>query len=781
MTSKQRRGRPSKSIDAVIAARALGTDEFVAVRAFFRGIDPSTACRQYLLAEDPPSSSYEAFRRITELASRIASIASAKKRLPEEGSISSEGHAAICLNQAAKACEDGLRKYQSAKRLAAKKNRAKLAQEAKIHGLAPLPGLKKRPALPSYLLDMGEFEIHYDRVMKPDYNLDRIELLAALEDFKSEHWRALGFYYKPDHSSSHHEFSEGSSQERFRAAGELHNIKIDSNIARAAERAMTGSSWIVQRRPAASDPIRAWLAGSTVDHLLRSGILTVGDLCDAIGRKGTSWWKPVAGLGPARADRIERWFKEVEIDGVTVFDGMFDSVQRKRLVEKVADSVLHPPLPDLMKFELDPLSPYIHNVQLSGTYGTFRNRGNNMARAETDVAAIIVALGKYADKRHTLKTYSRAICRLCLWSYRIKQMPVSSLGISEARQYREFLSAIPSDWIDASGDAVPRGSQEWKPFRGQLGQSSQRTELTSINVILRQLMEAGYLSGNPMSGVLKHAELKRPLLNPNRSFDLPQWEIIKDKLDEEINSAIGSSAKKFGGRLALVSAKRNKALVHTLHATGLRRDELFNARLGHIEKIVVDDETSYLLTVTGKRSKQRSAVLHASTMRYIREHLEDRPKLFDDDFDSPEGRMLIPLISVLSDTVSAYEIEEGKVVDDIASAHEAVSLHKRSFSSASGALGVDGMKSSLKSFLSRCVATAIERNVDVDAFKLASLHWLRHTFGRSMVDAGVDMRVVQRAMGHSSINTTASYARADELQMIRGIRAGAMTVDGETK
>ena len=46
-----------------------------------------------------------------------------------------------------------------------------------------------------------------------------------------------------------------------------------------------------------------------------------------------------------------------------------------------------------------------------------------------------------------------------------------------------------------------------------------------------------------------------------------------------------------------------------------------------------------------------------------------------------------------------------------------------------------------------------------------SIHRVRHVYGTRLLRAGVNIRVVQKLMRHSSLATTATYTAVDESEM----------------
>jgi len=772
----RRRGRPAGSKDPVVADKPFGLDAYAAVRAYVKGVRPLAACRQYLLNDEAPTTEEAAMRQLSTVMERISSIGESRRHGPDAESNARNAKAAAHLRSASHTCLKQLKDMRMARKKAQEAQAELLRQEAAMEGLLPLPkahGLQ----LPDHFASLAAFERHYDRVARPDDPLDSVELDAKFEEFKSDWFREQGYLYKPNYAKSKHSFAEqtGIRSAIAHAVGpkiKLHT-NLDSAIAVPAEAALATLEWTVQRRPQAADVIDAWIGGTTRKHLKAQDVFTLYTLGDLIRRRRAAWWREVPGLGPVRAKRLVTWLADVGVQGVEIPSDLGESIQRRRLEEIRSLGSNHPALPSsLVDLGLEPLAPYCADDTLNGRHGLFRQPGANQLKADTDIDAIVVALGKYKDKGGTLTVYAREVCRFALWAYREKAIPISSVGVDEARQYREFLAAIPAHWISTCRDAAPRGTQAWRPFRGQLDEATQRKALTAVNVILKQLTEAGYLTGNPMAGVLKQAGLPRPTVDFARSLTLEEWSLIcemLDKVEEDAQLKWESGACKL--RDPRPGSRRLKALLHVLQSTGLRRDELFKARLSNVTKISVDGATAFLLKVTGKRSKIRDVVLHSPVMLMLEKHLADRSSMFTDDPETSEGREKIPLISVLAEPLVAFQFSAAEA-DEAGTNDREIVATRRAPADSSGALGPDGMKLIMRSFFKKCAREAELRGLDSAHFETATLHWLRHTFGHAMADANVDVRIIQKAMGHSNINTSGGYIKAELEQMVRGLRRG---------
>lgn len=65
----------------------------------------------------------------------------------------------------------------------------------------------------------------------------------------------------------------------------------------------------------------------------------------------------------------------------------------------------------------------------------------------------------------------------------------------------------------------------------------------------------------------------------------------------------------------------------------------------------------------------------------------------------------------------------------------------------------------------RCIEAEDRSETDVASaarLRLASAHWLRHTSGTHMTDAGVDLCFMRDNLGHESLTTTSDYLHAED-------------------
>ena len=157
---------------------------------------------------------------------------------------------------------------------------------------------------------------------------------------------------------------------------------------------------------------------------------------------------------------------------------------------------------------------------------------------------------------------------------------------------------------------------------------------------------------------------------------------------------------------------RDRPLLETLYATGIRVSELINLKFSDLH------EELKLLKVLGKGSKERLIPISDVAISWIKSYQE---KVRD------------PLL-----------LKSGKYTDTIF-------LNNRG-----GALTRQAVWQIIKRY---CQMAGIRKNV--------TPHTLRHTFATHLLENGADLRVVQEILGHSDISTTQIYTNLSQQHILQ--------------
>lgn len=145
---------------------------------------------------------------------------------------------------------------------------------------------------------------------------------------------------------------------------------------------------------------------------------------------------------------------------------------------------------------------------------------------------------------------------------------------------------------------------------------------------------------------------------------------------------------------------RNKAMLETLYATGIRVSELINIRVSDI------DFNECFIRITGKGSKERIVPFNDECNDYLEKYINEYRNL------------------LLKKKDSEYVF----------------------INSLSGKISRQGFFKILKEI---CQKQGINKNV--------SPHLLRHSFATHLLNNGADLRIIQELLGHSDLSTTQIY------------------------
>ena len=213
--------------------------------------------------------------------------------------------------------------------------------------------------------------------------------------------------------------------------------------------------------------------------------------------------------------------------------------------------------------------------------------------------------------------------------------------------------------------------------------SSQNVRMVVVRMFFRWLTRANYLIYNPAS------ELKLPRKEerlPGAILTHPEFEKIVGQVD--LKEQLGF---------------RDRAMLETFYSTGIRRKELLNLEVGHINA-----EKGTLMVRQGKNNKDRVIPIGERALFWIGEYLGYlRPALAFD-----------PGIETLFLSIKGYPLAPMTVT---------------------------------------VLMTKYIKKSGIN--KPGSCHIFRHSMATIMVENGADIRFVQEMLGHKSLDTTQIYTR----------------------
>ena len=273
---------------------------------------------------------------------------------------------------------------------------------------------------------------------------------------------------------------------------------------------------------------------------------------------------------------------------------------------------------------------------------------------------------------------------------------------------RSYATAVGAylDWLDRRG-------VDWRrPARNDLraylevlsegrARSSVGQRLGAIRSFYKFAARHELCPGDPWGSIATPRQRKRlPQVLEGR-----QVEALLAAIDDEAAAAAAGTSR--APALTAALALRDRALVETAYAAGLRISELAAATLGSV------DLRRGEMRVVGKGRKERIGLLGRPARRALDGYLRD-------------GRPIL-----LARTAAAPAVDPPAEVF---------------LNQAGRPLGVRGLRFRLDRLRARA---GLPLGV--------SPHTLRHSFATHLLDGGADLRVVQELLGHESLATTQVY------------------------
>jgi integrase/recombinase XerD len=293
----------------------------------------------------------------------------------------------------------------------------------------------------------------------------------------------------------------------------------------------------------------------------------------------------------------------------------------------------------------------------------------------------------------------------------LRGLAARDASLHTQRSYRTAIGAY-LDWLaDRGVDWRTPSRTDLRAYLAHLGargaRSSIAQRLAAIRSFHRHAAREGTAPGDPW-GAIATPRLPRRL---PRVLEIDQIERLLATVDEELAGAIDAGGPRAATAVAL--GLRDRALVETAYAAGLRISELAAAELGSLELRRGE------IRVLGKGRKERIGLLGRPARAALAAYLDDgRPYL------------------VARRPAGADEPTE-------------IFLNGRG-----GPLGVRGLRYRLDGLRRRA---GLPDGV--------SPHTLRHSFATHLLDGGADLRIVQELLGHESLGTTQVYTHVSPTRL----------------
>lgn len=468
--------------------------------------------------------------------------------------------------------------------------------------------------------------------------------------------------------------------------------------------------------PRLEHPLSQWFRPQLARQLKNDGLRTVNDLKRTIERRGRSWWRPIARIGAGRARVVEAWLRTHE---PTLGSLQWDD---SPLSPARALTILDPRHPD----RLVPLECMALNTELDGSRGMNRSPLFAFIQARHDLEAVQAYLLRFREQPHTLRAYTKELERLILWAVIVAKRPLSSLLASDIESYKGFLKAPGAAFC---GPRAPRTSIRWKPFsETPLSSKSQAYAFQVIAAFFEWLVKVRYLAGNPCHAV-----------RPPRT----EQEIMPMQIGRALPTALWrrfiAAAEQLCAPASAIQERIGFTAVLLMGDSGIRRAEVASVRRSALVRSPYNDNV-HVLTVLGKRNKLRQVPVSARVVNALRSHWQDRGLDFDSHtLDGRDPFLLAPLFIPNTPAAQARHMagEAGYAVDAI------------------GRL--------VQALINRLQTTLPDAFTTDEWLRVHQLsaHAFRHTFATAFLENKRALDVLQKVLGHASIQTTSLYLSED--------------------
>ncbi len=516
-------------------------------------------------------------------------------------------------------------------------------------------------------------------------------------------------------------------------------------------------------RPQLDDSVHAWFDTGPAMRLSQAGLKTIRQMKARMERDGYHWYDKVRGLGERGAARLLRWLRvqEESLGPVPTSIGipprqaapavraratqmienlMAPSADAQRLITETPSAgsapAAEPPVPA-------PLESLLFDASEP-------TRAEAQIMARNDREAVEAWLDARGGSMATRRSYRKEAERLVLWAVMERGKRLADLTVEDCGAFREWIAGLgrteppewrfrisQETWIGSPG--IARHDPRWRPFYGPLSAKSAVYAITVAGSLMGWLTRVAYLQRNPFDALGK-ARFHDPSSSTIggdemvRAFSASQWEAI-------CNAAAALDAQS--------GAARYRLLMNLAVSTGMRVSEIAGATMGAIyrakdeagEKIGMEDGCAerWMLAVTGKGGKRRVVPLLPEVINLMKAAHGFTGASDWDPRAMPPETPLVPRAGASDEDDSKGRQTVAPTAGGCLSPAAVARAMSRVFEQAAAALDARG------------------RRMDAADVRRGTAHWIRHTTGKRLADAGVPPHVIQRLLGHASLGTTGIY------------------------
>lgn len=328
--------------------------------------------------------------------------------------------------------------------------------------------------------------------------------------------------------------------------------------------------------------------------------------------------------------------------------------------------------------------------------------------SDNDARQIALWLNEYTNSHYTYIKYRVVVLRFYLW-IKHNRLSLKALQRMDVLNYIEFIQNPDITWI---GKRKSFNHPGWRPFLQPLSASATLHNFQIIRQLFSYLYNISYLDFDPCKFRLRMPYFLSNSFQNDHCLTYQEINLIGNYISRLPNKTSSQYTYKV----------RTRWIFQILLFTGCRKSEVSNATMDDF--IIIKNKL--WLQVNGKGNKYGKIP--------ILTHLEIRLNRYREIYNLPSIRdktsseSHIPLV-----IMSKHSEDDYKSV-----AHDYIWY-------------------TVKSICRDLANTISSDNILHSRLRRVSPHWLRHTSATIQIDSGIDIRMVQANLRHSSIKTTLLY------------------------